>query len=76
MAAVEVVREAIWPVGDLGWQQDDTIVIFDSLSAIRLTKNKMYHQRTKLIDVRYHFIGEVLTQGDITIKKIVIVEIQ
>jgi hypothetical protein len=77
MAAAEAVKEAIWLrglVSDLGLQQDETIVFCDSQSAIHLTKNQMYHERTKHIDVRYHFLREVVTQGDITVKKIAMTE--
>jgi hypothetical protein len=34
----------------------------------------MYLERTKHIDVRYHFLWEVVTQGDIIVKKIVTAE--
>ena len=52
MAAMEAVKVAIWLkglVGDLGLQQD-SVVFFDSQSAIHLTKNQMYHEITKHID--------------------------
>ena len=42
MAATEAVKVAIWLkglVGDLGLQQDDDVVFFDSQSTIHLTKN-------------------------------------
>jgi hypothetical protein len=47
-------------------------VFCDSQSAIHLTKNQMYHERTKHINVRYHFLREVVTQGDIIVKKIAV----
>ena len=42
----------------------------DSQSGIFLTKNKMFHERTKLIDVRYHFVCEIIACGDIVMSKI------
>ena len=42
----------------------------DSQTAICLTKNAMFHARTKHIDVRYHFIKEVLEDGLITLIKV------
>ena len=36
----------------------------------------MYHERTKHIDARYHFVREVTTQGEIIVKKIATTEIQ
>ena len=59
MAAIEVVKEAIWLrglVSNLCLMQDETVVHCESQSAIHLTKNQMYQERTKHIDVRYHFI--------------------
>ena len=59
MAVTEAVKEAIQLKGlveDLGLHEGVTTVFYDSHSAIHLTKYQMYHERTKHIDVRYHFI--------------------
>ena len=67
------MREAIWLrglVGDLGLKQETTSVFCDNQSAIHLTKNQMYHERTKHIDVRYHFIRDVIEEGEIVVVKI------
>jgi len=45
-------------------------IFCDSQSAICLTKNQMYHERTKHIDVRYHFIRDVIARGDLKVSKI------
>jgi len=42
----------------------------DRMSAICLAKNQVYHARTKLIDVRSHFVRDILDEGDIELKKI------
>ncbi len=42
----------------------------DSQSAIHLTRNQMYHERTKHIDVRVHFIHENVSHCIITVKKV------
>ena len=42
----------------------------DSQSAICLAKNARFHLRTKHIDVRYHFIREVLDDDLITLIKV------
>jgi len=39
------------------------------MSAIYLTKNQVYHARTKHIDVRLHFVCEILDEGDIELLK-------
>jgi hypothetical protein len=54
----------------LGLQQNVTTVFCDRQSEIQFTKNQIYHERTKHIDVRYYFLWEVVTQGNITVKKI------
>ena len=46
------------------------IVHSDSQNAIHLCKNPMYHERTKHVDVRYHFVRELVANGDIHIQKI------
>jgi len=40
------------------------------MSAIYLAKNQIYHSRMKQIDVKFHFIWEILNEGDIELKKI------
>ena len=42
----------------------------DSQSAIHLTKNQMFYERTKHINVRMHFIRDVIAHGAIVVKKI------
>ena len=64
MAAAKVVKEAIWLrslVGNLGLEQDITVIYWDSQSAVHLTKNNMYHEITKHINIRYHFIREIIS---------------
>jgi len=42
----------------------------DSQSAIQLAKNQVHHARTKHIDVRYHFVRDVIEEGDISLMKV------
>ena len=77
MAATEVVKEAIWLkglVGDLGLQRDDSVVFCDNQSAIHLTKNPMYHERSKHIAVKYNFIRETVSEGIVAVKKVATVD--
>jgi len=57
-------------VDNLGLKQDITVVYCDNQSVIHLSKNQMYHERTKHIDVRYHFLRDIISQGNIIVKKI------
>ena len=73
MALTEAVKEAIWLkgfCGDLGYQQENVKVFCDSQSAIHLAKNGGFHERTKHIDTRLHFIRDVIAQGDVVVEKI------
>jgi len=42
----------------------------DNSSAIQLSKNQVYHERTKHIDVKLHFIREEITRGSVKVMKI------
>ena len=42
----------------------------DSHSVIFHSKDQMFHERTKYIDVIYHFIQRVIAEGDIKVCKI------
>ena len=42
----------------------------DSQSPIHLEKNQVYHARTKHIDVRYHFVREIIEECGVLIQKI------
>lgn len=73
MAITESVKEAIWLQGlvsDLGLKQDATVVFCDSQSAIYLTRNSVYHERTKHIDIRYHFIRDIISEGIVCVEKV------
>jgi hypothetical protein len=41
-------------------QQEPTTVFCDNNSAIMLSKNHVFHKKTKNIDTRYHFIKELV----------------
>jgi len=59
MAMTESMKEAIWLqelLDDLGIDQDLLKINCDSMSAIYLAKNQVYHARTKHINVRFHFV--------------------
>nr|GEZ18510.1 retrovirus-related Pol polyprotein from transposon TNT 1-94 [Tanacetum cinerariifolium] len=60
MALTEAVKEAIWLRGLLGVELSNVAVNCDNQGAIRLSRNYVFHERTKHINVRYHFIREVL----------------
>ena len=73
MPVAEVAKEALWLIGlvkVLGIEQGVVQLHCDSQSAIYLAKNKVYHARTKYINVRFHKIRELITSGQILLQKI------
>ena len=68
MAMTEAMKEAIQLQGlldDLGIEHDLLKINCDSMSAIYLVKNQVYHARTKHINVRFHFVQEIHDDSDI-----------
>ncbi|KAG8486248.1 hypothetical protein CXB51_019547 [Gossypium anomalum] len=73
MVITEACKEAIWLKGLFSELNEDlqiSTVFCDSQSAIFLTKDQMFHERTKHIDVRYHFVRDIIARGDIVVSKI------
>jgi transposase InsO family protein len=64
MALSEAGKEAVWLRGllkELGQEQSKPTVIFnDNISSQALAENPVYHDRSKHIDIRYHFIRELV----------------
>ncbi|CAM8991493.1 unnamed protein product [Rhodiola kirilowii] len=73
IAATEAAKEAIWLSGLLkeitGFACSPKIYM-DSQSALCLCKDPVYHERSKHIDVRLHFIRDLVESKTITIEKI------
>ncbi|KAG8483161.1 hypothetical protein CXB51_022138 [Gossypium anomalum] len=45
-------------------------VFCDSQSVIFLTKDQIFHERTKNFDVRYHFVCDIIARRDIVVSKV------
>ncbi|MCO5573620.1 hypothetical protein L7F22_027392 [Adiantum nelumboides] len=63
VAALEACKEAIWLgrlVTDLGIKEETPMLHCESQSAIQLARNPVYHSKTKHVDVKYHFIREMI----------------
>ena len=73
IAATEGVKEALWLqglIGEFGFAQDKVEVFCDNQSSLHLCKNAMFHERTKHIDIKLHFIRDVISQGSVVMEKI------
>ena len=42
-------------------------IFVDNQGAMKLTENPQFHNRTKHIDIRYHFIRDTLSAGEIVL---------
>ncbi|CAA7015031.1 unnamed protein product [Microthlaspi erraticum] len=70
---VFTVGEAIWIKGlvkDMGFEEEKATIWCDSQSAICLSKNSTFHERTKHIAVKYHFIRDIIEEGEVAVEKI------
>nr|GEX87323.1 hypothetical protein [Tanacetum cinerariifolium] len=73
MALTEAVKETIWLSGlleELGVKLNTVTVNCDNKGAIRLSRNHIFHERTKHINVCYHFIREVLEAKTVEVLKV------
>jgi hypothetical protein len=74
MASVEVVKEVKWlqqMLSELGCTvKTPTIVFCDNQSAIRISEKDVQHDRTKHIDIKYHFVKDELRSKNIEMKYI------
>ena len=73
MVIVEACKESVWLKGLFAelCRDDSCINLFcDSQSVICLTKDQMFHERTKHIDVKYHYVRDVVAQGKLKVCKI------
>jgi hypothetical protein len=75
IAASDCAREIIWTrkllknLGFFDQKATPTTLKMDNTGAIQLAKNTVLSQRTKHIDIRYHFLRECLKNGEISIER-------
>ena len=72
VAATAATCQAVWMrrmLRSLCQEQATTTVIFcDNSSAIALSKNSVFHKRTKHIDRKFHYIRELVNNGEIVLE--------
>jgi hypothetical protein len=51
----------------IGTESGAPKLLVDNQSAIALSKNPVFHEQSKHIDVRYHYIRECVDEGKIII---------
>ena len=57
-------------LADYGIIQDTLVVYCDNTSAINISKNPDQHSRTKHIDIRHHFIRELVENKTVVIEQL------
>ncbi|KAK9076575.1 hypothetical protein SSX86_004909 [Deinandra increscens subsp. villosa] len=71
MALTEAMKEALWLTGfikELGVNVGETCVNYDKQGAIALSKNGVFYERIKHINVRYHFIREMINTKQLVVE--------
>ncbi len=72
VAATSCVCHAVWLrnlLKELSMTQEEpTKICVDNKSAIALAKNPVFHDRSKHIDIRYHYIRECITRKDVQVE--------
>ncbi|KAL0410576.1 UNVERIFIED_CONTAM: Copia protein [Sesamum latifolium] len=72
VAVASCVCHAIWLRGllkELNFQQKNPTEIFvDNKSAIALAKNPVFHERSKHIDTKYHFIRDCISKKEVKLE--------
>ena len=53
---------------DYGIRQEHLTIYCDNTSAINISKNLVQHSRTKHIEIRHHFIRELVKDGTLTLE--------
>lgn len=69
VAAATSATQAIWLarlLGDLKGEKADTFKLKIDMSALALSKNPVFHEQSKHIDVRYRFIRDCVENGSIS----------
>ena len=72
IAATDAACEAIWLrrlLSDLQQKiEEPTVICCDNMSTIAMTKNLVFHARTKHIELRHHFIRDLIGEGEIQLQ--------
>ncbi|KAL8137868.1 hypothetical protein V2J09_003869 [Rumex salicifolius] len=74
IAAASCAAQCIWLrniLEEMGWNESvnkATVILCDNISTIKLSRNPVFHGRSKHIDVRFHFLRDLVNGGAIEMK--------
>ena len=73
IAARNCCSQLLWMkklLSDYGISQDTMVVYCDNSSVIDISKNPVQHSKTKHIEIRYHFIRDLVERKIVTLEYI------
>lgn len=73
IAICDAVKEGLWIRGllnEIDFVNNSVKIYTDNQSAIHLSKNSIYHDRTKHVDINFHFVRNIAKKGLIGLNKI------
>jgi len=72
IAGAHTAKELVWLrrlLGDIGMPDDNpTVLRMDNQSAIAIAKNPQFHNRTKHIEVRYHYLRNKVKEEELKLE--------
>jgi len=71
VAGTSTACQALWMqriLKDLMHNQEESTTIYCDKSTIALSKNHVFHKKTKHTDTRYHFIRELVNNGELILQ--------
>ena len=76
MAACAASRETMWIqkllTGLFDIPTEVTCILCDNHSCIKLSENPVFHDRSKHIEIRYHYIRDMVQKGAVRLKYVAI----
>jgi hypothetical protein len=76
VACLAVVQEAVWlrrflqRLGVTAHAEDAVLLYSDSTLALAYAKDPKYHGNAKHIELRYHYIRDMVSQGEVILQHI------
>ena len=74
IAVCECAKQLVWMrrlLGELGHPQKcETVILCDNQAAKALTENPVHHDRTKHIDMQYHYTRDLIEAGVVVVRYI------
>jgi hypothetical protein len=72
IAACSASGEAIWLrkllTGLFNLEMEATMILCDNQSCIKMTENPVFHDKTKHIEIRYHYIRDMVQKGAVKLQ--------